>query len=333
MPNEHDTSNYSQSSRRTFLKGIGGAVASAALVSSANNACAKKSSSNMSTGKSNTKFPLSTNSYPWGTFYKRQGRDYEADLAFTISEIKKSGADCLEPNLKSLAYVDTLSDELEKQGVGMISVYVNSELHEAEKAKESIEWVMAIVRQAKKRMGTQIVVTNPSPIQWGGSQNKNDDQLSVQRDALENLGRAIHAEGMTLAYHSHDPEFREGAREFHHMLAATDPKYVKLCLDAHWVFRGAGDSNVALHDIIKLYGDRIAELHIRQSKDGIWTEVFGDGDIDYSRLTRELVNLGVSPLVTMEQAVESDSPNTMNGLKAHEISHAIGREVFAPFIS
>ena len=163
MPNEHDTSNYSQSSRRTFLKGIGGAVASAAVVSSANNAYAKKSSSEMSTGKPNTKFPLSTNSYPWGTFYKRQGRDYEADLAFTISEIKKSGADCLEPNLKSLAYVDTLSDELEKQGVGMISVYVNSELHEPEKAKESIDWVMAIVRRAKQRMGARIVVTNPSP--------------------------------------------------------------------------------------------------------------------------------------------------------------------------
>jgi len=116
------------------------------------------------------------------------------------------------------------------------------------------------------------------------------------------------------------------------MLSGTNPRYVKLCLDAHWVFRGAGDSNVALHDIIKLYGDRIAELHIRQSSDGVWTEAFGDGDIDYQRLTRELVDLGVKPLVTMEQAVEAKSPNTMNGLKAHEISHARGREVFAPFI-
>ncbi|MCB1123387.1 MAG: sugar phosphate isomerase/epimerase [Verrucomicrobiae bacterium] len=277
--------------------------------------------------------PLSTNVYPWATFYRRQGRDFDADLASSLAEVKKSGADHFEPNLKSLDFVDTLSDELEKQGIGMISVYVNSELYEREKARESIDWVMSIVRKAKKRMGTQIVVTNPSPIRWGGPENKNDEQLEIQRDALEELGKAIHGEGMSLAYHFHDPEFREGAREVHHMLAATDPRYVKTCLDAHWAFRGAGDSNVALHDVVKLYGDRIVELHIRQSQGGVWTEAFGEGDIDYSRLTRELVDLGISPLVTMEQAVEAKTPNTMDALEAHIISHAKGREVFAPFVS
>jgi inosose dehydratase len=315
------------SSRRKFVKQVTGAFVSASVGISAVSASAKSHS-----GMSTKKYPLSTNTYPWGTFYKRVGKDMESDLPAFIAEVKQSGADHLEPNLKSLEFVDTLSKELQKQDIGMVSVYVNSELHDAEKAKTSMDWVMDIVQRAKKRMGSQIVVTNPSPIEWGGPQNKNDDQLAVQRDALETLGKAIHAEGMTLAYHSHDPEFREGAREFHHMLAATDPRYVKLCLDAHWVFRGAGDSNVALHDIVKLYGDRIAELHIRQSKGGVWTETFGDGDIDYSRLTRELVALGVSPLVTMEQAVEAGSSNRFNGLKAHEISHANGRNVFAPFI-
>ena len=316
------------SDRRRFIKNTTGAIVTAAIGIGGSHLNAKTHGS-MNTSN----YPLSTNTYPWGTFYKRNGRDTDSDLPAFIKEVKKSGADHLEPNLKSLEFVDTLSAELQKQDIGMVSVYVNSELHDAEKAKASMDWVMDIVRSAKKRMGTQIVVTNPSPIEWGGPQNKNDDQLAVQRDALEMLGKAIHAEGMTLAYHSHDQEFREGAREFHHMLAATDPRYVKLCLDAHWVFRGAGDSNVALHDIIKLYGDRIAELHIRQSQGGIWTETFGDGDIDYSRLTKELVDLGVSPLVTMEQAVEAGSSNKYDGLDAHVISHENGRKVFAPFIS
>ena len=90
---------------------------------------------------------------------------------------------------------------------------------------------------------------------------------------------------------------------------------------------------MALYDIIKLYGYRIVELHIRQSKGGVWTEAFGDGDIDHDRLTKELVKLGVSPMVTMEQAVEGKTPHTMNGLEAHKISHARARKVFAPFIS
>lgn len=328
MTNDSLPLNPASSSRRKFIKQVTGVVATASVGMAAVDAQAKSHGS-----MKNNKFPLSTNTYPWGTFYKRNGRDIDAELPAFLAEVKKSGADQLEPNLKSLEFVDTLSAELQKQDMGMVSVYVNSELHDAEKAKASIDWVMDIVRSAKKRMGTQIVVTNPSPIEWGGPQNKNDEQLAVQRDALEMLGKAIHAEGMTLAYHSHDPEFREGAREFHHMLAATDPRYVKLCLDAHWVFRGAGDSNVALHDIIRLYGDRIAELHIRQSKGGIWTETFGDGDIDYGRLTKEMVDLGVSPLVTMEQAVEPGSSNKYEGLEAHVISHENGRKVFAPFIS
>ena len=305
----------------------GGAIVTTTPELSAQKSYGKKAS------KESARFPLSTNSYPWFTFYRRQGRDWEAELPKVVSEIKKSGSDCLEPNLKSVEFTDTLSNELEKQGVGMISVYVGSELHEKEKAKTSIDGIMKIVRRAKKRMGTQIVVTNPNPINWGNAENKTDGQLEVQRDALNDLGQALASEGMTLAYHFHAPEFRAGAREFHHMLASTDPEYVKMCLDTHWVFRGAGDSNVALHDVVKLYGDRVAELHIRQSHGGIWSETFGDGDIDYPRLTKELEAMGVYPLVTMEQCVEANSPNTMDGFKAHEISHAVGREVFAPFIA
>ena len=317
----------SKTDRRSFLKGVGGVAAGVALAGSSHDLKAA-SHKNM-----NTKHPLSTNTYPWMTFYRREGGEFESDLSRAIAEVKKSGADHFEPNLKSLEFVDELSDVLQKQGIGMQSVYVNSDLWDKEKAKESMDWVMSVVQKAKKRMGTKVVVTNPSPIQWGSPENKNDEQLAVQRDALETLGKAIHSEGMHLAYHFHDPEFREGAREVHHMLAATDSRYVKLCLDSHWAFRGAGDSNVALFDIIKLYGDRIVELHIRQSKDGVWTETFGEGDIDHERLTNELVKLGVSPMVTMEQAVEAKTPHTLNGLEAHKISHARARKVFAPFIS
>ena len=85
---------------------------------------------------------------------------------------------------------------------------------------------------------------------------------------------------MVLAYHNHDAEMREGAREFHHMLTGTDPANVKLCLDAHWIYRGSGNSQVALFDIVEIYVDRIVELHLRQSHDGIWSEVFGEGDIN-----------------------------------------------------
>ena len=276
---------------------------------------------------------LATNIYPWLTFYRRQSRDFEANLESSIKEIKQSGADSLEPILSTPEKTNQLADVLIDQGVAMVSAYVNSKLHEKAEVQESIDTVLKLANIARARMGTKIIVTNPSPVRWGGPENKSDDQIILQGESLTALGEALTKEGLTLAYHNHDPELRLAGREFHHMLASTDPRHVKFCLDSHWIFRGSGDSNVALHDVIKLYGDRIVELHIRQSREGVWTETLGYGDIDYNLLTQVINDKGIRPLVTVEQAVEDATPNTMDGLAAHKISHARARKLFASFLS
>ena len=126
--------------------------------------------------------------------------------------------------------------------------------------------------------------------------------------------------GMTLAYHNHDAELRQGGREFHHMLTATDPKNVKLCLDAHWIFRGCGDSALALWDALTHYHDRVVELHLRQSIEGVWTESFAmTGDIDYGRLFQFLRDRDVAFHIVLEQAVEGRSPHTLTAVEAHRL--------------
>jgi inosose dehydratase len=134
-----------------------------------------------------------------------------------------------------------------------------------------------------------------------------------------------------LAYHNHDIELRNAAREFHHMMVGTDPTCVTLCLDAHWIYRGAGNSQVALFDVLKLYGSRISELHLRQSKDNIWTETFDDGDIDYPALAKYLLDIGVKPHIVLEQAVEAGSPKTMGPVEAFRKSSQYARQIFAGF--
>jgi inosose dehydratase len=209
----------------------------------------------------------------------------------------------------------------------MRSLYVNSTLHEAAQAEKSIEEVRAAAAKAQA-FGTRIIVTNPSPIRWGGPENKNDQQLRTQAEALNALGGKLRRMGLTLAYHNHDPELRQAAREFHHMMVGTDPKSVTLCLDAHWIFRGAGNSQVALFDIVELYGRRVTELHLRQSSQGVWTEVFGPGDIDYPRLAEALRRIRVRPLLVLEQAIEEGSPSTLKPLEAFRQSTEYARQVF-----
>jgi inosose dehydratase len=209
---------------------------------------------------------------------------------------------------------------------------VNSKLHVRDEAERSIEDVLAIVERCIP-LGVRTVVTNPSPIEWGSAENKSDAEIRDQAQALDRLGAMLRERDLTLAYHTHDSEFRAGAREFHHMMLATDPANVSFCLDVHWVYRGSGHSNVALFDVLELYGSRVVELHIRQSQGHIWSESFGEGDIDYPEVVRMLVALDLKPHLVLEQAVEAGTPHTVPPLEAHRASQAYARKVFAPLNS
>jgi len=271
---------------------------------------------------------VATNTYPWGTFAGRDGGTFTLHTDEALAAIARTGITGYEPIISAPEEFNGLGARLKAHGLEMRSLYVNSTLHD-ESASASIDSVLAIARRAVE-IGTRIIVTNPSPIRWGGPDNKTDAQLRAQANALDRLGAELRPLGAALAYHNHDIELRLGAREFHHMLTATDPANVKLCLDAHWVFRGCGDSQVALFDAVEHYGSRIVELHLRQSRNGIWTEVFsGKGDINYDRLSAWLTQHGIKPHLVLEQAVEVGSPKTLDVIAAHRQGLANVRELFS----
>lgn len=272
--------------------------------------------------------PLSCNAYTWNTFYQRENKQWMAAPDASLTEYVAAGLTQYEPSFNTADEVRKLAPYLPKYHLTMPSVYVNSSLHEADTAPASIAAVLAIA-EAAKPLGTRIIVTNPNPIKWGSNDDKTDVQLTEQAKNLDRLGSELRQRGLTLAYHTHAPEHRQAAREFHHMMLASDPKNVSLCLDAHWVYRGSGNSQVALFDVVKLYGKRVAEVHIRQSKNGIWQEVLSDGDIDYRRLTRELKAQNVRPLLVLEQCLEKESPNTTGPVAAHKQDITYAQDVFA----
>jgi len=254
--------------------------------------------------------------YTWTTFFQRAGSSWEADYDAAFQIFKASGLSGIEFFLPEIAKVKSL---FAKYQLWQRSTYVNAWLHEADKVGETVN---SIVQDAKaaKDLGVEIVVVNPTPIDWNKPLDKSDYQLGVQREGLTELARQLKAQGQTLAYHNHDAEMRAGAREFHHMLHATDSSLVKLCLDPHWIYRGAGNSQLALWDAVDMYGDRIVELHLRQSVDGIWTETFGEGDIEYDKLISYLIKHGLKPHIVLEQAIEAKTPKKHDAIEAHRMS-------------
>ncbi|MEL6650718.1 MAG: sugar phosphate isomerase/epimerase [Bacteroidota bacterium] len=269
--------------------------------------------------------PVACQQYTWTTFFRREGRSWEEDYRQSLSDFKASGLQGIESFLPDLPKSQALIEEF---GLWQRSAYVNAWLHEEEKVEETVQTIVADAAKAKPG-GVEIIVVNPTPIDWNKAIDKSDHQLGIQREGLTELARQLKAQGQVLAYHNHDAEFRVGAREFHHMLGATDPGLVKLCLDPHWIYRGAGNSQVALWDAVNLYGDRIVELHLRQSVDGIWSETFGEGDIQYDTLLDYLLKHDLKPHLVLEQAVETGSPHKMNPIEAHRQSLRNTRSQFA----
>jgi inosose dehydratase len=261
-------------------------------------------------------------------FYQREGRDFDASLDEGLKDVVSSGIDGYEPSIGSLEELRRLAPPLRKRGLDLSSIYVNTSLHESAEAERSITQVLTLAHEVRT-LGTRIIVTNPNPIRWGGPENKSDDQLRTQVAALERLGKELASLHVTLAYHNHDIELRQAAREFHHMMTGTDPRYVSLCLDAHWVYRGSGNSSVALFDVVKLYGERIREVHLRQSQNGVWSETLCPGDIDYEALARALVQKHARPNLVLEVAVEQGTPKTLDPVTAHLQSAEYARKVFA----
>jgi len=260
---------------------------------------------------------IATNTYPWLTFARRNNQKFQIHSDELLEQIAATGLNGYEPIINNAPEFKQLGTRLKTHGLKMPSIYVNSSLHDEAAVEGSIADVLAIA-DAGSKLGVKIIVTNPSPIKWGSPDNKNDAQLRLQAKSLDHLGAELRKRGITLAYHNHDAELREGGREFHHMLTATDPDNVKLCLDAHWVFRGCGNSEVAVFDALTHYHNRIVELHLRQSVDGIWTEAFAmQGDIDYQRLLQFLASKFIAPHLVLEQAVEAETPNELSVVEAH----------------
>ena len=311
-----NTTELRASTRRTFLKDL--SLATGLVCLGGSSLSAKES-----------RLHLSSNSYSWNVYFSREKKNFDADLDAGFAALKASDIDGFEPGISSVQQLETMAPLLQKHQVELPSIYCSSALHEKAEAEKSSANILAIAKKAKT-LGTRIVVTNPNPIRWGGPENKTDAQLRLQAGALNDLGREIAKLGVKLAYHNHDLELRNAAREFHHMMCGTAPEHVTLCLDAHWVYRGSGNSEVAMLDVLQLYGARISELHLRQSTSQVWSETFGEGDLDYGAVVRHLVRIHQSPLLVMEQACEAGTPNTLQAVEIFRRSADYARRLFAP---
>jgi inosose dehydratase len=277
------------------------------------------SAQNRRFGSPPSRLPVTVNQYTCGTLYGRDNIDFWTRL----EEIRDAGIDGIEVMLSTGAEADAIGKRLADHGLAMHSIYVSGNLHDEATSKKEIARLLEIGEKAQS-FGTSIMVYNPE-----AKSGKSDEELIRQSKSMNLLGAGLQTMGMTLAFHYHTTELEYGAREFHHVLRGTDPRNVSLCFEQHWSYRGCGNSQVAMFDHLELYADRSVEVHLRQSVDNIWSETFGDGDIDNKRLAAGCRNMqrGI-PHVVLEQAPEGGTPKTMTPAEALRQSAEYVRTVF-----
>ena len=261
---------------------------------------------------------VAVNQYTCGTVYRRDNIDFWTRL----DEIKNAGMDGIEVTLGSAVEVVANGKRLADHGLAMRSIYVGGNLHDADSVEKEIARILEIGEKAKP-LGTETIVLNPTP-----KKGKSDEELIRQSKGMDTLGAGLKKIGIALAFHYHTTELEFGGREFHHVLCGTEPENLSLCFEQHWSYRASGNSQVAVFDHLKLYGDRSVEVHLRQSVDNIWSETFGDGDIDNVRLAAGLKKLPKMPHVVLEQAPENGTPKTLSPAEVLRRSAEYVRRIF-----
>lgn len=257
----------------------------------------------------------------------QQGKKFEESLDEVLADVAAAGIPYIETGFtfaQSEASAARLKELLDKHSIklcGLHGAAGGGVFHVAEQAEKA---VADTLRQAEiaKKIGCPALYVNPMP--KPGHAPKTDDELNVQAEHLNRLGKGLAKLGMPLGLHNHTPEALNNAREIRHYCDHTDPKLVNLCLDTHWVLRGGADP----FELLEIYAKRVIALHIRNSRNGVWMEDFGDGDIDHRRMAEWVKKAEYRGPLIIELAYEKATQITRPLRENLSRSRAYVREVF-----
>lgn len=248
---------------------------------------------------------LAVASYVWTQQFHSQKKTVAEGLDEAFAATRRAGYRRIEL-MSSFFQPDVIENTLKalkEHRLEAPSVYNGGPMHTASEADKTIAGTLQAAAGAR-RADAEILNFNPSP--KPKRERKSDAELDAQARYVNQLGDLLRRQGMRLALHHHDPEMAENAREWRHLLNNTDPKLVSFCIDVDWVRRGGQDPMALLREA----GARLASLHLRNSRQDVWTEEFGEGDIDYRPIADYLKKSRFQGLLIVELAYQKETKVT-----------------------
>src|SRR5574340_606118 len=241
--------------------------------------------------------------YVWTQQFSREKKTLAQGIEEMFPALVRAGYKRVE--LMANFFAPELRDRtralLKQHKLDLPIVYIGGPMHEPEGAAKTTQAALDLAELVQP-LGARALAINPA----AKRARKTDDELRVQAEALDQLGARLRQRKMGLYLHQHAPEMQEDAREWRYDLAHTDPKNLALCLDVDWIKRGGQD----VMTLVKEAAPRLGSLHLRSMRGGVWTEEFGDGDIDYREVAAFLKKTGFTGVASVELAYEKGTAIT-----------------------
>lgn len=213
-----------------------------------------------------------------------------------------------------------LKELLEKHSLKLASLFAGGVYHERDQAEHVLRQTVSYAHLAAD-IGCRFINVNPSDKH---GEQKTEEELKVQAEYMNKVGRALRDMGITFMLHNHTSEIVNNAREFRSNMKLTDPDLVSVCLDTHWAYRGGVD----LYGLLEEYVGRVKALHLRNSKNGVWMETLGDGDVNHYRISEMLRKANFSGWLIVELAYEEKTQVTRSVRENAKLSREYIRRIF-----
>jgi inosose dehydratase len=211
---------------------------------------------------------------------------------------------------------------LKKYNLQVPIVYFGGPMHSKEGSHNTYQDAVSLAERVRS-IGVKAINTNPNPKPMRAG--KTMDEMRIEADCLNRIATTIAKANLQLFLHHHDVELQNGAAEFKYLLLKTDLSLVKSCIDMHWAYRG-GDNPM---NILKLAGNRVASVHLRNSTKGVWSETLGDGDVDYRAIAKYLKTAKLKPYLVVELAYDAPTPITRDLASNLRMAREYTEKVFA----
>ena len=247
--------------------------------------------------------------------------DEIAETGYAGTELGPYGYFPTEPN--------ELTSELSGRGLQLVASFVPVPLAHPERHEAGYQEAMKVA-QLLAQAGARIIVLademSEARMAVSGRVNEASDGMSERQwdGAAQILGRiseACRKLGLSAVFHHHAGTFVETPNEVERLSESTEPGLLGLCLDTGHYFFGGGDPV----DAVRLYGDRIRHLHLKDVRlqilegarrdgvgfleavrRGVFCEL-GEGEVDLNTVIQEVIAGGYSEWAIVEQDVDTRS--------------------------